>query len=422
MDGALTPGQSFAQPSPITLPPRQPGESAPVTWDWYIASPVFIDNVFQGFRNIGALKTAQNRVINLGLDSVESAAFTVSVLDDIADAIWQQTLINCLVCYRDGDIAWSGPLWTTKPTINATTDTLDVTCVGWFQYLIGRLLKCGVYGSNPMVGPTSTTSGTTHSYVAEDPTAIAIDLFLRTNFEYPLPISLGNIQPNPNGIQWNVTYQELQNIGQAIQTLSNVEGGFDFRVDPATLQLDLYYAPVKAGTTVYGRGVDRPNAVFQMPGNLSELAPTEDASVVVTQMTVLDQLSNLSQFPAPGEVTSSILAYGSWQGTQSLSDITSPTITTAYAESEVLALSAPETIWIFTPLGVHGDTNVPQPLVDYDIGDFVRLQANYGCVQVPSTGSPPGPAPVRMFAFTINISTEGLETITNVQTTYQQAS
>lgn len=358
----------------------------------------------------------------LSMNGVESAAFSINILDSIAEQIWLHTLINCLVLYRNDEIKWSGPLWTARPTANATTQTLQVTAVGWFQYLLKRLLKCGVAGVNPMVGPTSTSSGITQSYVAMDPTAIAVDLVTRTNFEYPLPISIGFVEPNPNGILWNVTYQQLQNIGQAIQTLSNVEGGFDFRVDPATLQLDFYYALVKGGSTVYGRGQDRPNTVFSYPGNLTELAPTEDASNVATQMTVLDQLTNSSQFPAPGEVTESITTYGMMQDTASLSDINSLTITTAYAESEVLFREAPEIIWTFTPFAYHGDPDVPQPFVDYDIGDFVYLTANYGCLQVPLPTAGTGPMPIRMFSFTITLDNEGNEMISNVQSVFTSTS
>src|ERR1035437_1422406 len=394
-----------------------------VKWDWYLATPTFSGNVFQGFSNIGLLDTAQNRSIALSMNGVESAAFSVNILDSIAEQIWLHTLINCLVLYRNDEIKWSGPLWTARPTVNATTQTLQVTAVGWFQYLLKRLLKCGVEGVNPMVGPTSTSSGVSQSYVAMDPTAIAVDLVTRTNFEYPLPISIGFVEPNPNGVLWNVSYQQLQNIGQAIQTLSNAEGGFDFRVDPATLQLDFYYGLVKAGSTVYGRGQDRPNAVFNYPGNLTELAPTEDASNVATQMTVLDQLTNSSQYPGAGEITESITTYGMMQDTASLSDINSLTITTAYAGAEVAFRSAPEVIWTFTPFAYHGDADVPQPFVDYDIGDFVYLTANYGCLQVPlSTAMAAGPMPIRMFSFTITLDNEGNEMISNVQSVFTSTS
>lgn len=407
-------------PGSIVPLPASPPAAPAVKWDWYLATPVFqlINgwNVFQGFENIGLLSTAMNRTVNFSLNAVESASFSVNILDSIAEQIWLHALVNCVVLYRDGVIKWSGPIWTTKPTASASSQTLDVTCVGWFQYLLKRLLKCGTAGVNPMVGPTSTSSGIQQQYQGIDPTAIATDLVTRTNFEYPLPITIGSVTPNPNGILWNVTYQQLQNIGQAIQTLSNIEGGFDFRVDPATLQLDLSYGLVKAGTTVYGRGQDRPNARFSYPGNISELTPTEDGSNTVTQMTVLDQLTNASQYPAAGIVTPEMATYGMLQDTASISDISSATIpnpiTAAYAEAEVLFRDSPEVIWTFTPLAYHGVSDVPQPLVDYDIGDFVYLTANYGCLQVS------GPQAIRMFAFTLSLDNEGNETVTNIQSVF----
>lgn len=419
-------------PLSISLLPRpvSPG-TASVDWKWYLAKPTFSGGLFTGFQNIAPLFSARARTLNLALNGIESASFTVNTLDAVAPYI--EPISTCIVCYRNGQIKWSGPIWTISETIGEGQEDVQVNAIGWFQLLMSRLLKCGAFPTNAMVGPTSTSTAINQYYYLQDPVAIAVDLVNRTNYEYPTGIQIGTTPSNPNSVQWTLTVNQLQNIGQLIQQLSNIESGFDFWIDPATIALNFYYGAVKSGYTIYGRGQDRPNAVFRYGANLSTLTKTTDPSKLTTQMTVIGQYGQ-SQFPSAQQSTGNgdvlyppIATYGLWEALASLSNIISPTIQAAYATAEVLFLNFPQVIYTFSPMVYHqpveSGASVPQPFQDYNIGDFVRLGANYGRMVIP----PPslgisGYLPVRVYAMQITIDNEGNECVTNVQTVYSTQS
>lgn len=419
-------------PISVILKPRQKAVGPPsVDWKWYIAQPTFSGGIFNGFDLITPLFSARSRTLNLALNGVESASFTVHTLDAAASYI--NPITTALVCYRNGQLKWSGPIWTINETVGDSQGDVQVQAVGWFQLLMYRLLKCGTYLSNPMVGPASTSTAIANYYYLQDPVSIAVDMVQRTNYEYPTGVSVGSTPGNPNNVQWSVTVNQLQNIGQMIQQLSNIESGFDFRVDPVTLALNFYYGTVKSGYTIYGRGNDRPNAIFRFGSNLSTLSRLIDPSKLTTQETVIGQYGQ-SQYPDAPQSTGrgdtldpAIAKYGSWQAMSSLSNIVSPTITAAYATEEVLFLNAPQVIYSFNPIQYHqaleDGASVPQPLEDYDIGDFVYLGSNYGRMVVPPPGSGiVGYLPVRVYSFQLAIDNEGNERVTNVQTTYSTTS
>jgi Putative Ig domain len=406
----------------IIIPYMKPA----VTWDWYLGRPIFngTTGAFESYERIGLLSTAHERSLSLSLNGVESAKFSVNTLDPLAKSI--NSISTCIICYRNGELKWGGPVWTIDETVAEKEQKVNITCVGWFQLLLMRLLKTGPFKfgeESPLkgVGPSATSTATSHTYTGVEPQLILQDLVERANYEYPTGITFGTLESNPAGVKWNTTYQRLQNIGQAIQQLSNTEGGFDFRVDPATLKLNVYYKPVKAGTTVYGRGQDRPTTIFGFKWgaeNLSSLQRTIDGSQLVNQMTAV------GQYGVQGIYTSleSVKKYGLFEAQQSLSTVVSNLILAAFASVEVIFRENPLPIYTFVPMSVSkSGKSVPQPLVDYDIGDFVYLGAKYGRMNVfeeTSSGALKA-QPARVFAMNIGIDDNGKETVEEVQTTYQ---
>lgn len=398
-------------------------------WEWYLAQPIYnTDGSFNSFERLGLMDGIHGRKITPALNASESAGFSMHLLDPLASLV--VPIQTCVVAYRNGALRWSGPVWTLDENAGEGQNTMAVTCTGWFTLLKYRILRCGALGAGapitglPLyggVGPTATMTATSHTYNMVDPSAIAQDLLLRTNFEYPTGITLGNFPANPNSIQWNQTYQVYQNIGTAIQTLANLESGFDFRVDPATLQFNTYYNRVKSTLGVYGRGQDRPNAVFGYkwgPENLKQLRRTTDPSQIANMFVSLGQYG-AGLVPVPA----SILQNGLFEVQQSLSDVVSQTILDAYAAAEAFIRAYPMQIYSFSPMAVHSSEagNVPQPFDDYDVGDMVYLGANYGRLQLPQGGGTSGQV-VRIYGFEVDIDDEGNETVSNVQTTYQTQS
>jgi len=117
----------------------------------------------------------------------------------------------------------------------------------------------------------------------------------------------------------NLTYQIYQNIGQAITDLSNIEGGFDFEVNPVTRALDIYYGTVKTGSTIFGRGVNRPEVVFGYrwgPSNLSNASRTTDGSKLMNQETATGRYGTGQQTD-----TASVATYGLYEEQQTLSEV-----------------------------------------------------------------------------------------------------
>jgi hypothetical protein len=351
---------------------------------------------------IGELDTAQNRRISPRLNAPESAAFSVRSIDAIAPFI--SPVDTCLLCYRNGVRRWSGPVWTLDETL--PDGNVNVTCTGWFSELNGRILKTGT--SAPAASPT--TTATSHSYVNIDQVSIATDLVNRTNADASTHLVIGAAPSTmPSGARI-VTYQQYQNIGQAIVQLSQIENGFDFHVDYTLRTLDMFYGNVKAGTTIFGRGQDRPNAHFGYafgPSNITNLKRTVDGSKLVNQLIVQGAYASGIASDA-----GSISRYGTWQANEQLSDVVSTTILGAYAQGEVFARSVPQVIYTFDQLPRGMGEAFFDPFDDFDIGDFAYISSNYGRMVLQKQ-------PVRIFAFDIAIDAEGNESCTNFQTTFQ---
>jgi hypothetical protein len=396
----------------ITYPQLSLFQQKPIVdWRWYLGRS-------SNLELLGELDGARSRKLNLALNNPEAASFSISVLDPVAALI--EELSTCLVAYRNGVRMWTGPVWTVGDEL--PEGITEVSCIGWFELLNHRILKCGP--NAPATMPT--TTATSMTYTETDQTAIMAELFLRTlldgSFLNP-NIFLGSVPSTvANGGSRNITYQQGQNLGQAISTMANVENGFDFRLDPNTLLFNMYYgdvAPDIPGTTINGRGQDRPNTVFGYnwgPSNIKQFKRTGDASKVINDAYVLGQYG-LGAQQEPG----SISEYGKFSSLTSLSDVVSDTILEAYAAAEVAVHSQPQKIYTFDMLPYRGVGDVPQPFIDYDIGDMGRLGVNKGRVVIPAPGSASA-LPVRIFAFELEISDEGVEYVKNMQTVYTTSS
>ena len=379
-----------------------------VDWRWYLARS-------SNLELLGELDAAQSRKIMLALNGSESASFTINTLEEVAQLI--NPISTALAAYRNGKLVWTGPVWTINEGL--PEGSVNVSCIGWFELLNHRLLKCG-----PNAPPTMpTTTAVAQTYANVDQTAIIAELLLRTLADSPFVnpnIRVGQVPSTVfNGGSRNITYQQFQNIGQAITTMANVENGFDFRLDPVTLAFNMFYeliAPDIPGTTLRGRGQHRPNTVFGYkwgPQNLAKISRTIDGSKLVNDAYALGQYGLGAQ-----QEEVSVSQYGKFTAETSLSGVVSSTILAAYAAAQVIVFSQPQTIYTFDVLPYHSLQDVPQPFVDFDIGDMVHVGAQYGRFEVPILGSSTTAFPVRMFSFEVEIGNDGVEQTKNVQTVY----
>ena len=250
------------------------------------------------------------------------------------------------------------------------------------------------------------------------------------------PSVIGSAASNPGNR--NITWQEYQNLGQAIQQMSTIEYGFDFHIDPVTRNFNMFFDPIwppgalnqndprviagtAQGASVNGRGKVRTNAIFGYhtgPQNVSKLTETTDGTQLCNQAFAVSQYGTGAYNDA-----GSISKYGLFVQQSSLTDsaTTQDDVLDAYAAVQVLTLSQPLRIWTFDQQAYVAGGSALQPFgVDFDIGDYCYLISNYGII-IPGEGAGiDGYMPIRIFGYTVSIDEEGNETVTNIECTFQQ--
>lgn len=388
-----------------------------VRWDWYLART-------RDMQIIEGLPNAKGRKLTLALNDRESANFTLSMFEPAAPKI--KAISTCLLAYRNNKLTWSGPIWTVSKKIPDMS--VQVGCLGWFEFLNHYLLKTGSlvpagYGDSGVMTATSL------QFAGIDQSIIAANMLQRGIVDAqqglgtipggaPVFVNLGSVPFT--GFTRNITYQEFKNIGQAITELAQMESGFDFRVDPATRQFNIYFTPVgPAGTTINGRGKVQPNALFAYKtgvANIQNLSENEDGSTVQNDVFAVGPYG-----VGIGYDYGSQNDYGIFSSQASLSDVTQAPVLNAFANAEAITNARPRKIWTFDQMPYLKGGSAMQPFIDFDIGDFCNLISNYGIILPdPSTGLKT--QPIRIFGFTVNVSDEGVEQVTNFQTAYQQHS
>lgn len=391
-----------------------------VDWEWYLGRS-------SDFTRIGSLQNASSKQITLALNNREAAGLTISPLDPIYPKI--QPVTTCLLAYRNDLLAWTGPCWTDTAMMPSDGSPAQINFLGWFELLNHFLLKCN--GTGAQGSTTGIATALQVTYPAIDQCAIAADLVGRAVFDAqfhgaPMYVQMGS-QPAATQPR-NITYQAYANIGQSIAQLSQIESGFDFRVDPTTRLFNIYYDPIwpQGGPyTVNGRGQIRPQAIFGYHWgrqNVAKLTRTRDASTLENDVFAIGQLGGVGEGYEPGSQS----LYGMFESQTSLSDVIQEPVLQAYAQAEATTNSMPRVIYTFDqqPLGKtpDGKFTALQPFVDFDIGDFVSLRSDYGILVPDPVSNVQGHQPVRVFAFTVNVSDEGVESVTNIQTTFQATS
>ena len=169
-----------------------------------------------------------------------------------------------------------------------------------------------------------------------------------------------------------------------------------------------------------GRGQVRPNAVFGYhwgPANVASLEESTDATQLVNDAFAVSQYGT-GNYSDKGSMSQ----YGLFQEQVQITDISaiSDTILNAFALVEVLTKKSPLRLWTFDQMPYVPNGSALQPFgVDFDVGDFCYLVSDY-YLKIPGTGAGiAGKMPIRIFGYEVQISDEGAETVTNIQTTFQ---
>jgi hypothetical protein len=350
--------------------------------------------------NIGELQ-ATNKQFEFILNRPGSASFRMPLTRPLADEI--SVITTCLKIYRTTpsatNLVWSGPIWNIDDIVHE--ESMNVTAVGWFEILNHRFLR---YEKR---------------YTANDKTAgqIALDLLTIANNQKDGPLSAANPDGNgttrPTGITVGTTsdtgtknriYPQWQSIGQAIQEWSEIENGYDFEITPDTKTLNIY-ASAFPGTLRR----DRPQAQFGFnwgPHNLLEFSRTTESAELVNSQFAVGKFGS----HALSQNTTSMDTYGLWENSQTLSEITDTNVLAAFANGEVAIRSTPKIVYRILPHPYDvGHSHVPEPFVDYRIGDHVYITAKY-----PPRVSVSQQA-MRVYGMSIQLQDSGSEKLTTLQ-------
>lgn len=408
-----------------------------VMWDWWLCNTSDMSQITQ--------LNVHNKSLQVQLDSCGKATGWVHLLDDASEAIViHQTALRL---DRNEETVWSGPIWQANDSSAASSgqeegqDQCQITAMGWFNTLggqsgqNGRLVHTGAEFQAMLSGPNGVAWAAQNGaytplgidtavelaydaieFPQTTDAGIIFDLLNRANIDSPTLITPGDIFGSP--VQRNLTLQRFQNVGQEIQQLINVEAGVDFHIDPVTRHMHLYGPGASSSPMIdTGRGQDRgKGTIFTYPGNCISVGRTGDGTQTQNRMEAVGQYA----VGRADDVASQSLN-GLLEDNAQLSEVVDPNILVAYAQAEVAVKAFPWTIITFVPRAIMTDDvtkspGVPRPFDDYDLGDIVYCTINRGPrLQVGVVN----PQPVRLFGWTMDISDDGVEKVTSIQTTFQ---
>lgn len=347
--------------------------------------------------NIGEL-VASDKQMQLVLNRPGSLSFKMPLNGRLSEDIEAYT--TYIKAYRTGStgtqLIWSGPIWSIDE--QAHENSMSVTATGWFEVLNHRFLRYEKQYTTAIGGD------------------IAFDLINIANGQKDGPLSVafpdGNGTTRPTGISVGtrtdsqtrtIKYPQWHNIGQAITELSDIENGYDLEITPDDRTMNIY--PSSFGSTLRR---DRTIAQFGFkwgPHNLLQFSRTTDMSTLVNS-----QIATGKYGHALSQNLTSMGVYSLFEDIQNLSDVDNATILQAFASGEIAVKSTPRVIYQMLPHPWSSHhTHVPEPFVDYRLGDHVYVSANVAPRIIISHQS------VRVYGITITIDEAGSERVSTLQ-------
>ena len=404
--GALGYGSTVEVPVPLALIPVRP------RWTFMLADA-------RNLADIEPLRLARGRSVQLTLNRAGSASFDIPLSSDVAALLAPYS--RAIKVYRESpnvgnQLIWSGYINTLDEDI--TGNRISVGAVGWMERLTKRLLRRKkVYDEEDDGVIIHDLLDEMNLTVAPDGTGYVIPVVAGSVPATPTWMQKGSLLPDegPGGATEYVnlttiigpgpefatagrdkTYEKWAPVGPEITALTEIENGCDIYVTPDTRHLHCYRK----------RMVDRPSVIFGYnwgPNNIAQLGRQSDGSTLVNYF-----LANgvLGVTPGFQDDLPSQSLYGLIEEVVSLPEIGFNQESTLkyYAAIEVLLRSTPRITYSITPFPYAGNEGrVPEPFVDYNIGDKVYFSANW-----PPRVSIHKQA-VRVFGISMTIDEEGNE-------------
>lgn len=353
---------------------------------------------------IGNLKKAMGKEITLIHNRPGSVKFSYSMQEDYADQIWPYT--KSIKAYRRSGSGnwickWSGRIITVEEDFD--NNKMTIGCAGWLDWLGRRYTRRAKdYRSiNPATSSYWTDAEIIIDLVQEaNETNLTWDVDPGTLLPYSVPIISGADPATPTLMDVGPTIEEhgsfhptherryriekYANILSEIYKLTDIENGCDIRVDPETRVLTVYDRRETVTTKVFGYNTGPKNSVgltrqIDTGSTINYLSAT--ASPDIAPAYADTQSLAVPTTDPPGIGTNSMLLYGLQEEFMAVQDAKSTTVLETLAAGEVFFRATPRMVYAFKPMSYATDIGpgrIPEPLVDYDVGDSVLFSAKAG--------------------------------------------
>jgi hypothetical protein len=361
-------------------------------WEFWLANS-------NNLSRIAPLTRARQKQVSLVLNMPGNASFALPMTDEHAPLI--EPFSTCVLAFRTGStgtkLIWSGYVATIDEDI--TGNSMVVNAVGWLERLFKRMLRLQKV------------------YADTDDGSIIFDLLSLMNLTfyggYVVPVVFGSSPNNPTWIQEgaklpneglggatayvnalrNKTFEAYTVVGPEIQALNQLENGCDLELTPDTRTLNLYRKRMR----------DRPEAQFGYnwgPNNIGQLGRQIDGTTLVNYLLAIGRPEVVPQF---ADDAASQALFGLIEESVSLTDARDASILSYYAGAEVALRAQPRVIYSMTPLPWLEGKGIPEPFVDYDLGDKAYFSARWGeRIDIQKQA-------VRVFGISMQIDEEGNE-------------
>lgn len=280
---------------------------------------------------------------------------------------------------RDGVIVWSGILWTARG--GARAGSVEIGGEGWWSY----------FRRKRRIRATKT-------YAGQDQLLIARDLL-----NYAQAQTGGNIGivvgSETSGVNRDRTYwhYERKPIGEAIEQLAAVEGGFDFAIDVAYDGTGLIVKTFRLHYPRRGRVTD---VVWELGANLEDLTQAEDATGAANLIDALGAGEGDAMLIATAADTSQIGPYPLFEDTVSYKDVSVQATLQGHADLELRQRARPI---VTLPTLLARPAAPDTTLGSFIVGDSLTVRGSDGWISVNER--------MRIQSYEVSVDENGKETV-----------
>lgn len=300
---------------------------------------------------LAVLDSARNRSWEVYLNRTGAASFTVN----LADSKINQDLLLLgnkeLYIYRNGILVWGGELVYSRSEL--PSGDIVVTAKGFFDLLSKKLVGTA---ASPRVFSNTDLSTIAWTIINEAQTG--------TNASFG--ITQGNLATSRPGDR---TY-EYKTVKEAIEDLSNLvwDNALDFEIDP-NKQFSTFYPK---------KGTQKSDIVFEYGRNILSFTEALDATDMANEVIVLGEGQGSEMITVTRDSGGTIQAdYKIRQKTISHKDANQTSTLQSHGDKELALRQIQQQI-----ISLKTKGNLDPQLGSYVVGDFVRVKAQFGYMNI----------------------------------------